>query len=143
MSIERIKKLLKQKESITLEFKSAEKGLPENIFQTVCAFLNREGGDIILGVKDDGTVSGINKDSLPKMCNDISAASNNPQTLNPVFLLIPKIYEINGKSIIHIPTPESSRIHDSKGIIYDRSSEGDFYFNEIFVILFFLKFNIL
>jgi ATP-dependent DNA helicase RecG len=56
MGIERIKQLLKQRESISLEFKEATKELPGNLFESICAMLNREGGDILLGVKDDGTV---------------------------------------------------------------------------------------
>jgi len=27
---------------------------PSNLFETICAFLNRMGGDIFLGVADDG-----------------------------------------------------------------------------------------
>jgi len=31
--------------------------LPKNLFETVCAFLNLDGGLIVLGVADDGTVT--------------------------------------------------------------------------------------
>lgn len=45
------------REGIALEFKRAEDRLPANFFDTVCAFLNMDGGLIVLGVEDDGTVS--------------------------------------------------------------------------------------
>ena len=60
MNIERVKRLLKQKENIRLEFKEAVTALPTNLFETICAMLNRDGGDILLGVQDDGTILGVN-----------------------------------------------------------------------------------
>lgn len=43
--------MLIEKESIHLEFKEAKLALPGNLFETICAMLNRDGGDIVLGVK--------------------------------------------------------------------------------------------
>lgn len=58
MDIQRIKKILKRKEGVRLEFKLASTAsLPKNLFESICAMLNREGGDILLGV--DGTVTGL------------------------------------------------------------------------------------
>ncbi len=48
-----INKLLNEGEGISVEFKKAYSELPSNFFETVCAFLNRNGGSIILGVSDD------------------------------------------------------------------------------------------
>ena len=45
-----IQQLIKQGEGITLEFKTAQHEIPKNIFETVCAFLNRIGGTILLCV---------------------------------------------------------------------------------------------
>lgn len=43
----------------------------------VCSFLNRFGGDIFLGILDDGTVSGIPEKAAPDMVkNFISCDSN-------------------------------------------------------------------
>lgn len=64
MSLERILRLLIQKENIRLEFKEAASALPGNLFETVCAMLNRDGGDILLGVRDDGTSSASAKHPL-------------------------------------------------------------------------------
>lgn len=54
MSIERVRRLLRQREDICLEFKEAKVELPETLFETICAMLNRDGGDILLGVDDAG-----------------------------------------------------------------------------------------
>lgn len=39
-------------ESLSLEFKAANNKLPSSFFETVCAFLNMEGGTIVLGIED-------------------------------------------------------------------------------------------
>ncbi|MCU0595602.1 MAG: ATP-binding protein [Desulfobacterota bacterium] len=40
-------------EGPALEFKEAAQSLPKSFFETVCAFLNLDGGLIILGVADE------------------------------------------------------------------------------------------
>jgi ATP-dependent DNA helicase RecG len=58
MGMHRIRKILEQKEGLRLEFKLAStEFLPDNLFESICAMLNREGGDVFLGVKDDGTLN--------------------------------------------------------------------------------------
>lgn len=52
MNIERVRRLLRQREDIRLEFKEAKTELPETLFETICAMLNRDGGDILLGVAE-------------------------------------------------------------------------------------------
>jgi ATP-dependent DNA helicase RecG len=47
MSKDRAIKLIEQQEGIHLEFKKAENSLPANLFETICAMLNREGGRYI------------------------------------------------------------------------------------------------
>jgi len=53
---ENIRQLLEQGEGISVEFKKASSQLPESFFETICAFLNRNGGSISLGVTDDKTI---------------------------------------------------------------------------------------
>lgn len=50
---ERVKQILKQGEGLTVEFKAARRALNRDLYETVCAFLNREGGDITLGLADE------------------------------------------------------------------------------------------
>ena len=70
MDITRIKRLLKEKENIHLEFKEAAGALPGNLFETICAMLNRDGGSIFLGVDDSGTVIGVDDNAVSKMITD-------------------------------------------------------------------------
>ena len=52
-----IKDLIKQGESEQLEFK--EVVLKEEIARTLCSFLNAEGGTLLIGVQNDGEITGI------------------------------------------------------------------------------------
>jgi ATP-dependent DNA helicase RecG len=126
MSLNRVERLLLQKENIRLEFKESRIDLPGNLFETICAMLNREGGDILLGVMDDGSVQGIDDSRIEIIKSNLVNLSNNPQKLDPPFILFPQVYTIRGNSIIHIQVPASSQVHRSAGVVYDRSNDGDF-----------------
>ncbi|MCM0080831.1 putative DNA binding domain-containing protein [Geomonas sp. Red32] len=68
---ERIKRTIELSESQFREFKSAWEGHPDNkkprdsksvakdISETLVSFANAEGGELLIGVEDDGTVTGI------------------------------------------------------------------------------------
>ena len=126
MELKRLKALLKQKESVTLEFKEAKGGVPFSFYESVCSFLNREGGDIFLGVNDKGRVTGIVPENADKMAADIASSLNNPVKIDPPFLLLPQKIEISGKVLLYMNVPCSSRVHKAAGKVYDRSADGDF-----------------
>ena len=67
--------LIKRGESKTLEFKSTlrwslnenrkdDKGVTHAVLKTIAAFLNTEGGDLLIGVADDGSIVGTEPDQL-------------------------------------------------------------------------------
>ncbi len=71
----RAEELLKLQESKTLEFKSSlrwnlkedrkdDMVVTHSVLKTIAAFLNTEGGDLLIGVADDRTVLGIDHDRL-------------------------------------------------------------------------------
>ncbi|MBO5567957.1 MAG: ATP-binding protein [Clostridia bacterium] len=57
-------RIVPEKETITVEFKSDQpkKLQDSDIFDAVVAFANSDGGDLFLGVEDDGRVTGVHKD---------------------------------------------------------------------------------
>ena len=59
MNIQEFEQILKVGEHVAVEFKAAKGGPKDDTYETVCSFLNRFGGDIFLGVNDDGEVVGI------------------------------------------------------------------------------------
>lgn len=66
-----MERLIPEKESLMVEFKSdLKKYSDSSLFEDIVAFANTDGGDLYLGVEDDGTVTGVHKDH------------ENPATLN-------------------------------------------------------------
>ena len=67
MKLKKLKEFLLDGESLTVEFKQSKNKLNKDVFESVCAFLNRNGGNLFLGVDDDGIVVGIDEDSVEKI----------------------------------------------------------------------------
>ncbi|MCD6578699.1 putative DNA binding domain-containing protein, partial [bacterium] len=113
-------------ECINIEFKESKNGLNKDVYQTICAFLNRNGGHILLGVNDKGKIIGVNPKSIAKIKKEFVTSINNPQKINPPVYLSINDIEIDGKIIIDIYVPESSQVHRCNGRIYDRNEDGNF-----------------
>jgi len=126
MDTEKIKHIINQGEGLTIEFKTAQHEIPKNIFETVCAFLNRIGGTILLGVSDKGEIKGIEAKQVQKIKKELTNALNNPQLINPPVYIQPTEIEIDDKIILQIQVFESSQVHSTRGLIFDRNYEGDY-----------------
>ncbi len=100
--------------------------MPQNFFETVCAFLNTDGGTIFLGVADDGKVIGVDQNAFSRMKSDIANLSNNPQKVDPPYLLFPREFKIDRKTIIAVQVPLSSQLHKTGHEIFLRSEDGDY-----------------
>lgn len=103
MTTDELKDILQRGEGRRVEFKLAWDGVPVSLFPSVAAMLNREGGVIVLGVDDQGTIIGINPSCLEQMKKDIVTSLNNPE----------------------IKIPVSSQAHSCNGVIYDRENDSD------------------
>ncbi|MBW2741731.1 MAG: putative DNA binding domain-containing protein, partial [Deltaproteobacteria bacterium] len=121
-----IKKLIHKGEGISIEFKECRNKLNKDVFESICAFLNRNGGDLILGVNDSGKITGIAPEAVEQVKKDMATALNNPQKLDPPCYLMPEEVVIEGKQIVRLFVPESSQVHRCNGKIYDRNEDGDF-----------------
>jgi len=119
-------KLINKGEGIDLEFKTCRNQLNRDVYETVCAFLNRHGGTLLLGVQDDGTVQGIENNVIEQIRKNFVTGINNPQKLTPPTYLSIKEEEYCGRKLLHIYVPESSQVHRCSGRIYDRNEDGDF-----------------
>ena len=126
MDSKKIQNIISKGEGLRIEFKKAKNKLPNNLFETVCAFLNKNGGEILLGIDDNKNIEGINEKIAEQLVKEIANLSSNPQKLFPSFLLEPKIIDFQGKKIIYIFVPTSSQVHKTANKIYDRNIDGDF-----------------
>ena len=122
---DKIKEIINQGESLTVEFKKSHDSLSRSVFETICAFLNRKGGYILLGVNDNGTIEGVKEDTLQIQLKTLANDMNNPQIISPTKRLDMEVIDVNGKKIICIYVPESTQVHSHKGTYYDRQGEVD------------------
>ena len=119
-------KILAQGEGVCIEYKEAQNGVPDSLYDTVASFLNREGGIILLGVRDDAEVLGLTEQNLMQLKQNVVTALNNPDVLNPPFPLAVSEISYGDLTILYIRVPISSFIHKHAGVIYDRENDSDF-----------------
>lgn len=121
-----LKTILTIGETVAVEFKRCGNGIEHDVYESVCSFLNRFGGDIFMGVLDDGTVLGIKETSAPDMIKNFISIISNPAIFSPTICLSPEIIkDERGNSIIHVHVPPSAEVHSYKKIIYDRIDDAD------------------
>ena len=65
MNSETFRSILSVGETVAVEFKRCGNGVEHDTYESVCSFLNRFGGDLFLGVLDDGTVVGVPEKAAP------------------------------------------------------------------------------
>lgn len=110
--------ILQQGEGVQLEFKATLNR--EAIARTVCGFLNAEGGQVLIGVKDDKVVTGL---------NNIQNASTELErylvtSIVPAASIMVSIEEFEGKSLLLVEVWGGTRQpYIYNGSIYYRRGE--------------------
>lgn len=125
MTYEEIKNIISQGEGMNIEFKKSTTDITKDVYETVCAFSNREGGHILLGVKDDGTVIGVDRNRAERIKSDFVTSINNPNKMYPPLYLMIESIEYDDKLIIYIFVPESTQVCRCGGRIFDRNNDSD------------------
>lgn len=125
MDIKTVKSILEIGETVAVEFKRCGNGIESDTYESVCSFLNRFGGDIFIGVLDDGTVHGVPPKAAPDMVKNFITVISNPILFTPTIYLAPEIIEYEGCTIIHVHVPPSAEVHSYKKVIYDRVNDAD------------------
>ena len=80
-------RLIRHGEDYQLEYKEAKTDLPKSLFDSVCSFSNRVGGDIFLGVHDTGVILGVDPDAAGKMVTNFATLANNKDKIFPPMYL--------------------------------------------------------
>lgn len=112
-------------ENVSIEFKRCGGNIEHDVYETVCSFSNRFGGDIFLGILDNGKIEGVSKKSATEMIRNFVSVISNPNIFFPTLYLSPEIIQYENKIIIHIHVPNSSEVHTYKKVIYDRIGDSD------------------
>ena len=126
--------LKKAKENVFLEFKKAEKIVPESLWETYSAFCNTIGGTIILGIKEkkeENLILGVEK--ADDMIKNIWNTLNNKNKVSHNALEDSDLYklEIEDKTIIIMNVKEVSNsekpvyLNGDLKEIYVRQGEAD------------------
>ena len=125
MDTEKFKSDLMIGETSSVEFKRCGNEVEHDVFESICAFLNRFGGDVYLGVLNDGTVVGVNAQSAAAMMKNIVNVVGNPNVFKPSPYIEVESFVWEDKTVIHVHVPISGDVHSYRGDIYDRMGEVD------------------
>lgn len=118
---ERIKQTIELGESQFREFKSAKEGpknskqprdyksIAVNISKTLVAFANADGGELLVGVEDDGQITGVDyRDETITKLLEAPVTHVHPQT--PLSSPVARAIEIDEKTILYFSIEKSTRI---------------------------------
>ena len=113
-------------EGISVEFKRCGSQPGQDTFETICSFANRQGGSILLGVRDDGTVEGVSEASALNIERNISNVTSNPNLFNVSPLVeFERLRDVDGKLVIRVWVPMGPSLYTFKGVVYDRVADAD------------------
>jgi ATP-dependent DNA helicase RecG len=118
-----LNELVARGESLQVEFKSDLKCLPDReLVAAVVALANTEGGDLLLGVEDDGTVTGLH----PNHQDAVGMAALIANRTNPPVSVRVETYQIGRQGIAHIRVPKSRQlVSTSEGLLQRRRLMAD------------------
>ena len=126
MNIKELQAIFMIGETVAVEFKRCDNGIENDTYESVCSFLNRFGGDLFMGVLDDGTAIGVPEKAAPDMVKNFIKVISNPALFSPTIYLVPEILKYDkNRTIIHVHIPPSAEVHSFKKVIYDRVDDAD------------------
>lgn len=100
------------------------------VLKTVAAFLNTEGGDLLIGVADDGKVVGIEHDRLEtddKFLRHLAQVVRNGLGDHAGTCIDPKMQVVQSRTVCVVSCQRSPEPVFLKWKGADVSSDGDFY----------------
>ena len=96
-----IHNLILQGEGMKLDFKYCISD-PKKIARSLSAFSNSEGGKLLIGVRDNGSIAGVNSDEEYYMIDSAAKLYCSPEVS-----IRTRQHTINGKSILEVDVPKS------------------------------------
>lgn len=114
--------MIPERETMEIEFKSDVKKLSDSeLIDAVVAFANTHGGDLYLGVEDDGTVTGLHEQH--RDATQLSAFIAN-RTVPPISVRVEYLHAEHLALVIHVPKSRSI-VASSTGKIQRRRLKAD------------------
>ena len=112
-------------EGTRIEYKTCTEEISESLYESACSFLNHTGGQILVGVQNDGTVIGVNPDKAEKLKADIVNCINNPELFLPCPYFTPRIMQVEDKTVMQLDIPCGQYVYRFKGRYWDRNDDAD------------------
>src|SRR5204862_2515926 len=112
------------------EDRQDDKGVTHAVLKTIAAFLNTEGGDLLIGVADDGSIVGIEKDQLEsddKFMRHLTQVVRNGLGDRAGTCIDPKTQMVQGKTVCLVSCQRSPEPVFLKWKGMEAGPEGDFY----------------
>ena len=93
-----------------VEFKRAQRGVPDSAYETVSAFSNTEGGWLVFGIRDSaGGYEIVGVPEVDKVQNDFLSVLRSGQKLNRVIVAKERLIEDDGRTLLVFHIPEARR----------------------------------
>ncbi|MDR1919566.1 MAG: putative DNA binding domain-containing protein [Tannerellaceae bacterium] len=118
MDVKDLKLIISKGENPFVEFSKCTTELTDSVFQSICSFLNKDGGTLIVGVHDFGKIVGVAEIFVDNMLKKFDNAMQHE--FAPSLPLTPEIIEMNGRKLFYINVPPSEQVHRYKNKVYDR-----------------------
>ena len=99
--------ILPSTESMTVEFKSDRNGYPDHeLIEALTCLANSQGGELWLGVEDNGSASGLH----PRHQDTLQLTQLIADNTSPALQVTIKQHQINGVTVAQILVPEAKRL---------------------------------
>lgn len=118
-------KLSQLGENNQIEYKTCIEQISESLYETVCSFLNHSGGQILVGVKDNGEIVGVNPDKANTLKSNIITALKNQNLFLPCPYFTPQILEVDKKVVLYLDVPCGQYVYRFKNRYWDRNGDAD------------------
>ncbi len=112
------------------EARQDDKGVTHAVLKTIAAFLNTEGGDLLIGVADDGSIVGIEQDQLDtddKFMRHLAQVVRNGLGDRAGTCIDPKTQIVDGKTVCVVSCQRSPEPVFLKWKGVESSPEGDLF----------------
>jgi ATP-dependent DNA helicase RecG len=118
MDVKELKQIISGGNSPFVDFSKCTTELTDSVFQSICSFLNKEGGSLIVGVHDYGEIVGVAEIFISSILKKFANAM--AEDFSPAVDLMPEIVEINKRKLLYVAVPKSKEVYRYKNKVYDR-----------------------
>ena len=106
LTTEQLVRLIKKGEGLNIEFKRELRGNYQDFCETMVSFANLDGGDILVGVEDNGSINGVPESEIPMFDGIVTNISHS--YCNPFIPTTQKVVSINDTNVVVVRVSEGT-----------------------------------